>query len=299
MDRKTYLEGLMSGTMAYLIWGLLPIYWRMVHALSPYQLVAQRVIWSLIFVALLLRVKGRLRAFRSVLLRRDIWLNGTAAALFISVNWLTYIWGVNNGYVIECSLGYYLNPLVLTVFGMLLYKEKMTSLQGWGLLLAAVGVFLNTWFYHKIPVVGLTLALSFAVYGVLKKRSGLDPLDGLALETLVVSGPASAYVLFAEVTGLGITGNQPYWFWALIALSGVATAVPLLLYAAGAQKLPLTVMGFLQYISPTIGLILGIFLFKEPFSSRSLLAFGFIWAGLVLFMVSQYRMLSTQRTGSA
>lgn len=292
MDRKNYLEGLAFGSMAYLIWGLLPLYWRLVHDLSAYQLFAQRVIWSFVFVLLLLRMKDRTRAFFALLKERKVWKMGLASAFFISVNWLTYIWGVNNGYVVESSLGYYINPLVLTLFGRFFFQEKMTRLQGLGLVFALIGVLLSTWFYHRIPIVGLTLAVSFAVYGVLKKKSGLDSLDGLTLETLVVSVPSLLYVIFAETSGQGISGNLPFWFWGLIALSGIATAVPLLCYAEGAKKLPLNVMGFLQYISPTISLVLGITVFKEAFDGRSLIAFGFIWFGLILFTYSQYRILS-------
>lgn len=292
MDRKNYLEGLTYGSLAYFIWGLLPLYWRLVHELSAYQIFAQRVIWSFVFVFILLRLKNRVRAFFSLLRDRNTWKIGSASALFISVNWLTYIWGVNNGYVIESSLGYYINPLVLTVFGRFFFKEKMTRLQGIGLFSALIGVLLSTWFYQRIPVVGLTLAVSFAIYGVLKKKSGLDSLNGLTLETLVVSVPSLVYILFAEMTGQGINGNLPYWFWALIALSGIFTAVPLLCYAEGAKKLPLNVLGFLQYISPTISLILGITVFKETFDGRNLISFSFIWLGLAIFSYSQYQMLS-------
>lgn len=292
MDRKNYLDGLVFGSMAYFIWGLLPLYWRLVHDLSAYQLFAQRVIWSFIFVLVLLRMKNRIKNFFSLLQDRKIWKIGLASAFFISVNWLTYIWGVNHGYVVESSLGYYINPLVLTLFGRFFFKERMTRLQGVGLFFALIGVLLSTWFYHRIPVVGLTLAISFAVYGVLKKKSGLDSLDGLTLETLVVSVPSLIYITFMEASGQGISGNLPGWFWGLIALSGIATAVPLLFYAEGAKRLPLNVMGFLQYISPTISLILGITVFKESFDGRSLIAFSFIWFGLILFSYSQYRMLS-------
>lgn len=292
MDRKNYIEGLIYGSLAYFLWGLLPLYWRMVQALSPYQLFAHRVVWSFLFVLFLLHTKKRILTFFNLLKDRKVWKIGLASALFISINWLTYIWGVNNGFVVECSLGYYINPLILTLFGRIFFKERMTRLQGLGLFAALIGVLLNTWFYHRFPVVGLTLAVSFAVYGVLKKKSGLDSLDGLTLETLVVSLPSLGYVLFSESSGIGITGNLPGWFWGLIMLSGIATAVPLLLYAESAKKLPLNVLGFLQYISPTIGLVLGVMVFKEAFDSRSLLAFGFIWLGLAIFSYSQYRTLA-------
>ncbi len=296
MDRKNYIEGLLYGSAAYFMWGLLPLYWRLVHALSPYQIFAQRVVWSFIFVMLLLGFKSRIRAFLKLLSDRRIWKIGLASAFFISVNWLTYIWGVNNGYVVESSLGYYMNPLVLTILGRVFFNERMTRFQAAGIFSALIGVVLSTWFYHRIPVVALVLAVSFAVYGVLKKKSGLDSLDGLTLETLVVSVPSLGFILFSEFTGQGITGNLPIVFWFLIALSGIVTAVPLLCYAEGAKRLPLNVLGFLQYISPTISLILGITVFKEAFDGRSLLAFSFIWFGLVLFSYSQYKVLSKKNS---
>lgn len=292
MDRKKYLQGLLYGSAAYFMWGFLPLYWKLVSALSPYQIFAQRVVWSCLFVVVLLRLTGGLKPFLEKLKSQKTWVGGLAAAAFISVNWLTYIWGVNNGFVVECSLGYYINPLMLTLFGRLLYGERMTRLQGAGIFSALLGVALSTWFYHRIPVIGLTLALSFAVYGVLKKRSGLDSLQGLTLETLIVGAPSLVYLIYSETGGLGITGNLPAWFWGLIALSGVATSVPLLAYAEGAKRLPLNVLGFLQYISPTIGLILGVTVFGEPFDGRSLISFGFIWLGLGLFTWSQIRLLS-------
>ncbi len=297
MDRKNYIEGLIYGASAYFMWGLLPLYWKLVQALSPYQIFAQRVVWSFVFVMVLLRFKNRVRVFLELLKDRKIWKIGLASALFISINWLTYIWSVNNGFVVEASLGYYINPLVLTLFGGLFFKERMTRLQGAGMFFALIGVGLNTWFYHRVPVIAITLAVSFAIYGVLKKKSGLDSLNGLTLETLVVSVPSLLFIFFSEATGKGITGNLPLWFWGLIALSGIVTAVPLLCYAEGAKKLPLNVLGFLQYISPTISLILGITVFKEDFDGRSLMAFSFIWFGLILFSYSQYRMLSQKNSG--
>lgn len=296
MDRKSYLEGLSYGAAAYFMWGLLPLYWRLVDDLSAYQIFFQRVIWSLVFVGFLLWAKGMLKGFVTQLKNPKVWRNGTAAALFISINWLTYIWGVNNGFVIEASLGYYINPLVLTLFGKVFFKEKMTSLQKLGIISAAIGVVLSTWFYQRIPFVGLTLAVSFAVYGVLKKQSDLDPLSGLGLETLIVGIPSVIVISFLEISGKGITGNLPGWFWFLIAFSGVATSVPLICYAQGAKRLPLNVLGFLQYISPTIGLVLGIIVFGEPFNHMNLFAFCFIWLGLVIFTISQLRLVSKENT---
>ncbi len=291
MDRKKYIEGLTFGTLSFALWGLLPLYWKLVDAISPYQIFGQRVVWSFIFVSILLLIKGKWSEFLSVIRDKQEWINVIGPAIFISINWLVYIWGVNNGYVIESSLGYYINPLLLTLFGRMFFKERLTLLQKIGIAFAASGVVIKTLLYGRIPLVALTLAVSFSLYGLLKKKSKLNSLSGLGFETLVIGIPALIYLIFCESRGLGITGNLPWTFWLLIAVSGVVTATPLLLYAEGTMRLPLSIVGFLQYLSPTIGLFLGIYVFKEPFDSSSLIAFSFIWIGLLLFTYSQYSML--------
>ena len=210
---------------------------------------------------------------------------------FISINWLVYIWAVNNGYVLESSLGYFMNPLVLTLFGHFFFKEKLTTLQKVGMGFALAGVLAKTVLYGRIPYIGITLAISFAAYGVMKKKAQVDSMTGLAFETLIIGIPALFYITFVETSGVGITGNLPGSFWFLIALSGIATATPLILYAEGAKKLPLSTLGFLQYIAPTITLFLGIYVFGETFDYRSFAAFGLIWVGLVIFSYSQILLL--------
>ncbi len=294
MDREHYMDGLLKGASAFTIWGLLPLYWKLVSAINPYEIFAQRVVWSFVFVGLILVYKGRIATFCKVIASPKQWIQILLPSFFISVNWLVYIWSVNNGYVIETSLGYYINPLVLTLFGSLFFKERLTGLQKIGIGFAAVGVVLKTVMYGSVPVIALVLAISFAVYGLLKKKSNLDSLTGLGFETLVVGIPSFAYLIWAESGGHGIVGNLQPTFWLLIALSGIVTAIPLLLYAEGTKKLPLNVVGFLQYIAPTIGLILGIFVFKEPFDFKSLSAFLLIWVGLVFFSYSQYKLLSAR-----
>lgn len=291
MDKKNYIKGLTFGGAAFVIWGLLPLYWKLVKAINPYQIFAHRVVWSLIFVSLIMTQQKNIKMFFTLLKDKKNWLVILAPTLFISINWLTYIWSVNNGYVIETSLGYYMNPLVLTFLGSIFYKERLDKLQKVGILLATTGVMVKILFYGKIPVLALVLAISFAIYGLLKKKSKFTSLMGLGFETLLVGIPASIYMVFVETSGMGITGNLKASFWVLIALSGIVTAVPLLLYAESTKRLPLKVVGFLQYIAPTIGLCLGIFVFKEPFSSSELIPFLIIWSGLLCFVCSQIRML--------
>lgn len=291
MERKNYIEGLILGGLAFVIWGLLPLYWKLVDAITPYQIFAQRVVWSFIFVTAILILTKRIDKLKVALRSPQQWKLILLPTIFISINWLLYIWAVNNNFVIETSLGYYINPLVLTLFGSIFYKERLNTYQKIGIGLAAAGVIFKTLIYGKLPLVSIVLAVCFASYGLLKKKSPLDSLTGLAFETLIISVPSLAYILLMESTGMGITGNQPMIFWLLIATSGIVTATPLLMYAESTKKLPLNVVGFLQYISPTIALMLGIFVFGEPFDTVSLMAFSLIWIGLGFFSYSQFKLL--------
>lgn len=292
MDRKNYIQGLIYGLLAFVIWGFLPIYWKLVNALSPYQIFGQRVLWSFVFVMFILKLKREEKMF--IVLVKD--LKNLPVMIMpviaISINWMLYIWAVNNGYVIEASLGYYINPLVLTLIGSVFLKEKMDKLQKIGVFFALSGVLIKSVFYGRIPYIAIILAVTFAFYGVTKKRSPLKSLYGLGFETYIMGIPSLAYIVSSEIKGLGISGNLPWHFWVLIAFSGIATATPLILYAESAKRLPLTVMGFLQYIAPTIMLLLGIFVFREPFDFISGVAFGLIWIGLGFFSYSQYRLLA-------
>lgn len=291
MERKNYIQGLIMGASAFTLWGLLPLYWRLVNAMSSYQIFAHRVVWSFVFVMLILFVRQLLGQFKGVIQSPQNWRHIMKPAFFISINWLVFIWAVNNGYVIESSLGYFINPLVLTVFGAVFYKERLTKLQTIGISLATIGVLIKSFYYGQIPYIALVLAFSFATYGLLKKKSSLDSLSGLGFETLVVGIPCLIYVVYVESQGQGITGNLPAYYWFLIALSGIATATPLLLYAEGTKRLPLSVVGFLQYIAPSIMLCLGVLVFNEPFSYLDFIPFAFIWLGLLFFSYAQYQLL--------
>lgn len=293
MERKNYIQGLIYGASAFVIWGLLPLYWKMVKAINPYQIFAQRAIWAFLFVMIYIAIKNKgLKSFIDIIKVPKNWLNILGPTFFISINWILYIWAVNNDYVIESSLGYFINPLVLTSFGAIFFKEKLTKLQKIGITFAIIGVVLKTILYGQIPYIGLILAFAFGTYGLLKKKSSLNSLNGLGFETMIISIPSLIYLLNIETRGLGISGNLPWQFWILISITGVVTAVPLLFYAEGTKRLPLSVVGFLQYIAPSIMIILGIFVFKEPFTFMSLVPFSFIWIGLGFFSYSQYKILS-------
>lgn len=296
MNRAEYMKGLIFGALAYAMWGLLPLYWKLVNVIRADQIFAQRIVWSFLFLSIILAFKGQFRELWAVLQTKKNIINGLLCTLFISINWFIYIWAVNNGYVIESSLGYFINPIVLTAFGALFFKEKLNKLQTAGVILASLGVLYLTMTYNRIPYIALTLAVSFALYGVFKKKSKLDSIVGLSFETMVLSIPALCYVVFGEVGGQGFLGNVPWVYWVLISLSGVATSVPLLLYAEATKRLPLGVVGFLQYISPTISLGLGVFVFKEAFDGTKLIAFTLIWMAIAFYSVAQYRVLKASKS---
>ncbi|MCD6434924.1 MAG: EamA family transporter RarD, partial [Clostridiales bacterium] len=195
----------------------------------------------------------------------------------------------------ETSLGYYINPLVLTLFGRIFLKEHLTKLQLIGISFASFGVILQTYFYGRVPYIAIILAVSFAIYGLLKKTSPFESLNGLGYETLIIGIPSAIILIIIEATGNGITGNIDSSFWFIIGLSGIITATPLIMYGASARKIPLNVVGFIQYISPTIALFLGIFVFKESFNIKSLISFIFIWIGLGFFSYSQYKLLKNYK----
>jgi len=292
MNDKKYIEGLFFTGTAFVLWGLLPLYWKFVSVITPYQIFVQRVVWSLLFLVILIGFKNGLGSFINVIKKPENWLKVLGPSIFISINWLVYIWGVNNGYVIETSLGYYINPLILTVLGGIFFKEKLNRYEKIGISFAVLGVVMKTVMYGRVPYIALILAVSFAIYGLLKKKSSFDSLTGLGFETVLIGVPSLVYLIFTEQSGNGITGNLEWTFWLLIATSGVATAVPLLLYSEGTKRLPLSVIGFMQYIAPTIMLFLGIFVFKEPFDLKALTPFVFIWIGLGFFTYSQYKLLN-------
>jgi len=295
MDKKRYGEGLLMSSAAFVIWGLLPLYWKWVSAITPYEIFAQRVVWSLIFVLILMRNKATLQNFIQVIKQPENLIKTIAPAIFISFNWLTYIWGVNNGFVLEASLGYYINPLVLTLFGRIFFKEHLTRDQKIGISFAMIGVVYKTFTYGRVPYIAIILAFSFAIYGLLKKKSTFTSLTGLGVETLLIGIPAIITLFYYESQNMGIVGNLPSYYWLRIMLSGVLTATPLLLYSEGTKRLPLSIIGFLQYIAPTISLFLGIFIFKESFDLSSLVAFVFIWIGLAIFTREQIILFRAQK----
>jgi chloramphenicol-sensitive protein RarD len=291
MQSQSSKSGVIYAALAYVMWGVLPLFWNLLEEVDAGHLLAHRIVWSFVTMILIVLVLGKIRPFIQQV--KDLFLNKRAfwglfaASLTVSVNWLVFIWAVNAGHVLQSSLGYYINPLISILLAMIFLKEKSTRLQIASFILAAFGVIYLTVSYGVFPWVSLLLAISFAVYGLLKKVVTIPPMFGLTIETMFVTPLAVLYLLFAPVAeGTAIsTGTAVILF-----LSGAATAAPLLLFAHGARRLTLTQIGLLQYIAPTLMLLLGVTLFGEAFTHAHLIAFSCIWGALVLYTISGIRL---------
>jgi chloramphenicol-sensitive protein RarD len=289
---RDYAVGIGYAVLAYSLWGVLPLYWKQLEHLPSLEILAHRVIWSFVFVMLLLLGKGYGKQLKSLLSGRKVILALTLSALLISANWLIYIWAVNHDHVIEASLGYYMNPLVNVLLGMFFLKERLRPFQWVSIGLAFAGVLLLTVHYGKVPWIALSLALSFGFYGLAKKLAPVEALVGLTCETAILVPIALLYLADLQWKGAGTFGHVSSTVTLYLIFSGVATALPLLWFAQSARRISLTLLGFIQYLSPTISLLLGVFLFKEPFTSLHLLSFACIWGALAIYTWSG---LSTMR----
>ncbi|KQB93511.1 putative transporter YojE [Geobacillus sp. PA-3] len=292
-------QGIIYTAVSYLLWGVLPLYWKLLEARPALEILAHRIIWSFVFMVILLAATGQLTVWRQELKamrRRPALAWGiAAAALLISANWFIYIWAVTNHHIVEASLGYYINPLVSVALGTIVLRERLSVGQWFAVFLAAAGVTVMAAEYGSFPWVALSLALSFGLYGLVKKLASVDSSVGLTLETMVVMPLSAVYLLWLYNETPALVEAAAWWQWVLLAGAGPATAVPLLYFAKGAKRVSMTMLGFLQYIAPTISLLLGVFLFDEPFTKAHLYAFSCIWAALILFSVVQIRQASGRK----
>ncbi len=278
--------GIWYGIFAYTIWGILPLYWKLLQAVPPLEILYHRIVWSFVFVLIIVAVGKGWRQMLVVLRDKKRLLLMFLCGFVISLNWYTYIYAVNTGHVIEASMGYFINPLVVVLFGVTIVKERLTRWQLVALVLAALGVLIVTIQYGRVPWLALILAVSFALYGLIKKMARVEPVMGLALETMVVTPIALYFILGLERAGIGAMGNLSFTSSLILAGAGVITATPLLLFARGVERTTLSMMGFLQYIAPSMTLILGIFVFREPFFLSHFISFCFIWAALIIFTLA-------------
>lgn len=277
-------KGVLFGAGAYLMWGFFPVYFKLLHQVPAVQILGHRMVWSLLFLLVVISIFREGSALRRSASNRRTLLIYLLAAVLLAVNWLTYIWGVNAGFVVETSLGYFINPLVNVVLGVLLLHERMRPAQWVPIGLAAAGVIYLTILYGSLPWIALVLALTFGSYGLVKKLAPLGALHSLTLETGLLFVPALGYLLWMGQTGEGAFIRSGVTITLLLALSGVITAVPLLMFGAAARRVPLSTLGILQFIAPTCQFFLGVLVYNEPFTPARLAGFVCIWLALTVYV---------------
>ncbi len=278
-------QGLWATAGSFLIWGLFPLYWRLLSSVPPTQIMAHRIVWCAALVGGFLTLRKGPMWWRAVVAQPRLLLTLCASALMVGTNWWLYIWAVNSGHIVETSLGYFINPLVSVLLGVVVLRERLNAVQWLAVAAAATGVAYITWSFGALPWIALTLALSFGTYGLLRKIAVVPAIDGLAIESSVLLLPALAYLILMESRGLGSFGHLSASTSLLLCVSGAVTALPLVLFAYGARRIPLATVGFLQYIAPTLQLLIGVFAFHESFTHTHLIGFGCIWAALVIYML--------------
>ena len=273
---------------SYAFWGFFPIYWKALAGLSSLQLICHRIVWSFLILGAMI---GRSQEFpllwRAMQSRRTVGIY-TVAALAIATNWLIFVWAVTASQIVEISLGYFINPLLSVLLGMVVFHEQLRRLQWLSVALAAAGVLYLTVALGALPWIALSLAATFATYGLMKKLAPLGPVQGLALETGILFGPAAIYLVVEQLAGRGAFLGAGPLRSGLMILSGPVSTLPLLLFAAGVRRIPLSLVGMLQYINPTMQITIGVLLYKEPFTRAQFVGFGLVWSALAIFAIEGY-----------
>jgi chloramphenicol-sensitive protein RarD len=280
-------KGILYGIGAYVFWGFFPIYWKFLHHVSAFQLIGHRIIWSFILLIAIIVFTKQWADFRAVASLKTLRIYFIAAIL-IAVNWTLYVWAVNEKHIVETSLGYFINPLISVLLGVIFLRERLRFAQWIPVILAALGVTYLTFVYGRLPYIALSLAFSFGLYGLVKKISPLGSLYGLTVETGILFLPAVGYLLFVEANGNGAFLHTGLVSDLLMIGAGLVTTVPLLMFASAARSIPLWVVGLLQYIAPTLQFLIGVFIYKEEFSPNQLIGFSVVWIALVIFLVENY-----------
>jgi chloramphenicol-sensitive protein RarD len=293
--RKDAAAGLGYGILAYLIWGFFPVYFKALTTVPALQVVSHRIVWSVLFLSLILGWRGRWGAVTGAFKDRRVVILLVSSALLIATNWLVFIIAVGHAQVIQSSLGYFITPFVSVLLGVIFLQERLSRLQIISLFLAAAGVVLLTLHYGRFPWVSLILAFTFGSYGLIRKVVTVDSITGLTVETLLLSPVALGYLLYVTLDGSGSFPDQALQTNLFLLFAGVATSVPLLLFASAARRLRLATIGFLQYITPTMHFLLAVLLYKEPFTQAHLTCFVLIWAGLCCYSYDALRRIRVAR----
>jgi chloramphenicol-sensitive protein RarD len=282
-------RGVLFGIAAYTMWGLFPLYWPLLKPSGAVEILAHRMVWSLVAVGAALAVRRHWSWFRELARQPKKIAMLTLAAVLVTVNWGTYIYAVNAGHVVESALGYFINPLVSVVFGVLLLRERLRPLQWVAVGFATLAVLVLTIDYGRLPWIALTLAVTFGVYGLLKKQANVAATESLAVETLVLLLPALGYLLFLQGTGQATFGHEGAWHALLLVGAGIITAVPLVCFGAAAIRVPLSTIGLLQYIAPILQFGVGVLIAKETMPPSRWIGFSIVWLALAIFTYDSFR----------
>lgn len=296
--RSEHSLGLLFGVSSYILWGLFPLYWPLLQPASPLEIVSHRAVWTLVFCLIVLALAKQLHSTIAIVKMPKIMAGLFLSTILVSINWLTYIWATNNGHVVEAALGYYINPLIIIAFGVLLLREKMRPLQWLAVGIAAVGVAILTFDYGRLPWVAISLALSWGTYGLVKKKLDLGALNGLAIETLISFIPYVGYLIYLGSQGTGQFGQSPGLTILLIS-AGAVTAIPLLLFNGSTTRLPYSTIGLLQYITPTIQFSIGVWVRHEDMPAARWIGFLVIWLALAALATDLVRSSRTVDNGIA
>ena len=281
--RPTAASGFAAAVTAFLIWGLFPLYLKPLAAVPAPEIMAHRIVWCCLLVFGWLAVRGELNLVRAALADRVSRLRLMGSAVLISINWLIYVWAVSNGHVVEASLGYFINPLLNVVLGVMVLKERLNRAQWFAVGLAGLGVLYLAIIAGRPPWIALSLAASFGMYGLIRKVVAVEAVPGLATETLLLAPFAAAFLVWSEMHGSGALGHSSFPIGALLVGSGLATALPLALFAYGARLIPLSTIGLVQYIGPTLQFLIGVLVFHEPFTPSRAVGFVLIWTALAIY----------------
>lgn len=275
-------RGVLYGASAYVIWGIIPIFWKLLNGVGAVEIVAHRIVWTLVFVLCILHVSGRLQKFRAALTNRRALAALSGSAILIAINWGVFIWAVTNERIIETSLGYFINPLISFVLGVLVLGEKLSRVKVVAVCLAALGVANQAISLGFLPWVSLVLAISFGIYGLIRKTVAVESIEGMAVEAVVLMPVSLGYVLYLTATQQGGFLHSGLLVDFCIVLAGPLTAIPLMLFSAGARLIPLSMIGFLQYLAPSISLMIAVFVYDETFTQAHAVTFALIWSALAL-----------------
>jgi len=288
LPNQEYKQGLIFAFSAYIMWGIAPLYFKALHDIAPLDIVLHRVLWSFLFIFLIIVLSKGFRRVRAVFKQPKKLGMLVVTSIIIAINWLIFIWAVNNDRMLDASLGYYINPIFNVVLGTLFLNEKLRKMQWVAVGLAVLAVLIELLAFGSIPWVSLALAVSFGIYGLMRKKIQVDAISGLFIETLILLPIALSYMTFIDSSSLSLLGGDLSASLLIIA-SGIVTTLPLLAFAAAAIRIPLSTLGFIQYIGPSLMLLMAVFIYNEPLPAHKLITFGFIWFALVVYTVDGYR----------